>query len=82
MTDRTERNVAEPSDFPTSWFIGDSVLTRYGTDTQVRVLPQVPSPGVHRFRVTQMSSPGRVHQREEFRDDLVSALRLGEEWIP
>lgn len=67
---------------PLTWFIGDSVLTRYSETHMVRILPNVPEPGVHRYRVTLFFRSGRKELAEEFRETLIEALKLGEEWVP
>lgn len=73
------------------WFIGDGVIVRYERDVAdvhpggrrlVRVTPEWPTrePSGRRYSVVLME--GKRAIQGEARDDLVSALQLGEEWVP
>lgn len=67
---------------PNTWFIGDSVLSRHNLMQVVRILPQWPKQG-RRFLVTlHERNPQRTMIKQDRRDNLIDALRLGEEWLP
>lgn len=66
----------------TSWFVGDGVITRYVDGYKVTVRPEVPEPGVHRYRATLYTRPENVEKVTGTRPDLIAALQLGEDWAP
>lgn len=64
------------------WFIGDSVIVRYGDDgkVRVRVTPQWVGE-VREYRVSLLHVDG-AEITHKVRIDLANALRLGQEWLP
>jgi hypothetical protein len=67
-----------------TWHIGEGVIVRYGTNAMVRITPETSAEGIHQFQVCLLKryeQPRKVLQTKT-RQDLSSALRLGEEWIP
>lgn len=64
------------------WFIGDSVVVRYGDDgkVRVRVTPQWDD-DQRGYRVTLLDEDSKEIQHS-VRLHLASALHCGEEWLP
>lgn len=64
-----------------TWFIGDSVITRYADDFQIRVTPEVVD-DVHQYRIEIRTRPEGKVTWSDHRIQLTEALTLGEEFIP
>ena len=67
------------------WFIGDGVIVRYTEKEVLRIRPhwggKVGAEGRY-YTVTMYNKEDHVVLKASQRDDLIEALKLGEEWIP